>query len=207
MVYSLNHCLLPRVRHSSTLNRNSHSPSLFGTAYFHQANANGECPNDFTRIKCRCRNAAGAIEEVWVCYTMDHDVFQRWYDAQRWDDRSGEYRLGSLNIAGGVPDQIPCATSLILSRFGVKVVPNCADYSLGQLPMTTPFSGKSSRSFAMPLPASVAMANASRVIRRPGAVGNARRSATRSMQGRPCSGRSSALNDHLPIPSTGSSGL
>ena len=23
-------------------------------------------------------------EDVWVCYTMDHDVFEGWYEARKW---------------------------------------------------------------------------------------------------------------------------
>ncbi len=85
-------------------------------AYFHECD-NQECPPGYKRIKCKCGDEEKVTEEIWVCYTLDHDTFWRWYYPQRWDNRKGSYEYPSTNISGTVPTSIPCDSSIILRNF------------------------------------------------------------------------------------------
>jgi len=90
-------------------------------AYFHECD-NQECPPGYKRIKCKCGERE--TEEIWVCYTLDHDTFWRWYYPQRWDNRDGSYEYP---ISGTVPTSIPCDSSVILEKFKSKKINPPAD--------------------------------------------------------------------------------
>jgi hypothetical protein len=99
------------------------------TAYFHPADADGTCDKDFRRIRCRCRNAEGPQENVWVCYTFDHRAWRRWYDEVRWTNRTGRYELDATQVAN-IPQgkTLDCPSSILIEASDTKNVPNCTGY-------------------------------------------------------------------------------
>jgi hypothetical protein len=114
---------------SETIYSHNLGAKEFTTAYFHECADEGDCPRGYTRIRCHCRGKDGRIVQRCVCYTLDHDTFQRWYEERRWDNRIGEYRYPSLNVAGEVPQRIACGKTITLYRFTIEVVSDCSDYS------------------------------------------------------------------------------
>jgi hypothetical protein len=97
----------------------------FGTAYFHEAGAGGKCEEGFTQIKCRCGE-----QDVLVCYTMDHDVFQRWYDEQKWPNRRGRFVLRPTQTSHVASPQhdLACGATMVIEHYALKFVANCTGY-------------------------------------------------------------------------------
>ncbi len=103
------------------------------TAYFHQGTADGECEDGFTRVKCKCSASEGQGEgesrDVWVCYTLDHSVFMRWYESIRWTNRAGRYGYPYTGV-GVDPDSfppktVPCGSSIVIRSVEFQRVTNC----------------------------------------------------------------------------------
>jgi hypothetical protein len=93
------------------------------TAYFHAATGDGECPDEFLRVKCKCGG-----QDVWVCYTMDHDVFQGWYDARQWTNHQGKYAYPNTPAAlvdEHRPGVIDCGSSVVISQFELDKETSC----------------------------------------------------------------------------------
>ena len=99
------------------------------TAYFHQGTADGECDEGFSRVKCKCSGGEGQSEEVWVCYTLDHDTFTRWYESIRWTHQTGRYAYPYTGV-GRDPStfrlqRLPCNSSIVLRTVEFTPVTNC----------------------------------------------------------------------------------
>ena len=95
------------------------------TAYFHTC-AEGEIPQGYRRIRCRCGE-----ETVWVCYTLDHEMFQRWYDEQRYTHRRGTYTYPNFNarlLPEGTSRELKCPESLVLTQFDWEGVADCSGF-------------------------------------------------------------------------------
>ncbi|MFC1929879.1 hypothetical protein ACFLW6_03345 [Chloroflexota bacterium] len=104
------------------------SGSIMTTAYFHPCDEKGECPSGYTKIKCKCECGEDKCEEVCVCYTLNHDNWQRWYDEQKWTSREGTYQYPSVNIRGRVPTSIKCGSSIILRYWAMESVKDYTGY-------------------------------------------------------------------------------
>lgn len=109
----------PQTGASATIDGSNLGATTLTTAYFHECRDGAPCPRGFTRIRCRCG---------WVCYTLDHDVFQGWYDERMWDNRAGEYRYPFVNARGTVPPKIACGKSIVLYAYTIEKVTSCTDY-------------------------------------------------------------------------------
>jgi hypothetical protein len=94
------------------------------TAYFHECE-DGRCPWGYERIRCRCRDDE---RTCCVCYTLDRDAFEAFYEGRNWPDSRGEVRAPYLNIAGPVPPKIACKSSVILYAYELLVVDGCDAY-------------------------------------------------------------------------------
>lgn len=97
-----------------------------GTAYFHEGDPSGESEEGFTRIACRCGG-----EATVVCYTMDYLVFKRWYDEQKWRNRTGRLASGALRTSYiAAPEHVlPCGTTIVIEHFAIRNVAACAGYA------------------------------------------------------------------------------
>lgn len=94
------------------------------TAYFHPCPDAQDEPPGFRRIRCRCGD-----EDIWVCYTLDHDVFWAWYQEQKWDNRLGTYaypETAAALIAEG--HALGCPDTLVLVQHEVERVPDCTGF-------------------------------------------------------------------------------
>jgi hypothetical protein len=101
-----------------------------GTAYFIEA-PDGECPPGFTRIRCKCPTPEGEID-VWVCYTMEHNVWEGWYDGQKYPDRTGNFiqpYAHEQSVTGTSPGTLKCGASFVVFAFALESVPNCDSHS------------------------------------------------------------------------------
>lgn len=102
------------------------------TAYFHEGTADGECDEGFRRIRCKCARREGPPEDIWVCYTLDHKVFTRWYESQIWEQKVGRYAYPHVGVGVDVsrfaPMTLRCGTSVVLRNEDFKAVTNCAGF-------------------------------------------------------------------------------
>ena len=97
-----------------------------GTAYFHEGDPAGEAEEGFMRIACRCGG-----EEVIVCYTMDFPVFERWYEEQKWRNRTGRYagRARHTSEIAAPSHDLTCGTTIVIQHVAVRTVPDCAGFA------------------------------------------------------------------------------
>jgi len=101
------------------------------TAYFHQCKDGTKCPRGHRKIYCRCVFAENEEDTLCVCYTMDHEAWQAWYEAQKYPHRIGTYEVPYVLVGPGghsvVPDtkKVDCGASLVLRGFALDRVPNC----------------------------------------------------------------------------------
>lgn len=102
-----------------------------GTAYFIQDSASGECPAGFTRIKCKCPTADGKVN-VWVCYSMEHNVWEGWYKGQKYPDRTGNFIEPSTHeqlVTDASPGTLKCGDSFVIVAYAFERVPHCQNHS------------------------------------------------------------------------------
>lgn len=99
------------------------------TAYFHQGSPDGECDEGFMRVKCKCSGGEGQPEDVWVCYTLDHNTFMRWYEANKWEHKTGRYAYPYTGVGQDLttfkPRTLRCGSSMVLNQIEFTPVTNC----------------------------------------------------------------------------------
>ena len=102
-----------------------------GTAYFIEGSAGGPCPPGFRRIRCRCSTAEGP-QDVWVCYTMEHQGWEGWHQGQKYPDRTGNFVEPSIHeqlVGDRTPGTVACGASVVLLAYDFERVPDCSNHT------------------------------------------------------------------------------